>query len=114
MRRAAMSTGRRRAATSAGQGSIRRATLKMPAGATAASCTDIEVLFSNMPEPIDLDLDLATRAIYWTDRGDNTVNRAPMDRLNTSKGGEGGYDPAGAQRPPDPRPRPQGSHRRFA
>jgi hypothetical protein len=36
-----------------------------------------------LPEPIDLELDLANRTIYWTDRGDpprgNTVNRAPMD-----------------------------------
>jgi hypothetical protein len=36
-----------------------------------------------LPEPIDLELDLKNRFIYWTDRGDaprgNTVNRAPMD-----------------------------------
>ena len=36
-----------------------------------------------VPEPIDLDLDLGNRVIYWTDRGDpprgNTVNGAPMD-----------------------------------
>jgi len=36
-----------------------------------------------LPEPIDIELDLANRLIYWTDRGDpprgNTVNRAPMD-----------------------------------
>jgi hypothetical protein len=41
------------------------------------------VLYENLPEPIDLDLDIANRIIYWTDRGDpprgNTVNRAPMD-----------------------------------
>jgi hypothetical protein len=36
-------------------------------------------LFSRLPEPIDLDLDLASRTLYWTDRGDNTVSRAPMD-----------------------------------
>jgi hypothetical protein len=45
--------------------------------------TDIEVLFNGLPEPIDLDLDLANRLMYWTDRGDpprgNTVNRAYMD-----------------------------------
>src|SRR5690606_38397700 len=66
-----------------GVGSIRRAAIEIPAGQTAANRTDIEVLFSGLPEPIDLDLDLATRQIYWTDRGDaprgNTVNRAPMD-----------------------------------
>ena len=36
-----------------------------------------------MPEPIDLELDLENRVLYWTDRGDpprgNTVNRAPID-----------------------------------
>ena len=37
----------------------------------------------DLPEPIDLDLDIANRMMYWTDRGDpprgNSVNRAPMD-----------------------------------
>ena len=36
-----------------------------------------------MPEPIDLELDLRNRVLYWTDRGDpprgNTVNRASID-----------------------------------
>jgi hypothetical protein len=63
----------------AGQGVIRRAGLKMPAGATAETRKDIETLFSHLPEPIDLDLDLGSRTIYWTDRGDETINRAPMD-----------------------------------
>ena len=44
---------------------------------------DIEVLFDGLPEPIDLEIDLAKRLLYWTDRGDpprgNTVNRAPLD-----------------------------------
>ena len=34
--------------------------------------------------PIDLELDLANRVLYWTDRGDpprgNTVNRTPIDK----------------------------------
>ena len=50
---------------------------------TAANRTDIEVLFDGLPEPIDLELDLKNRLLYWTDRGDpprgNTVNRASMD-----------------------------------
>jgi DNA-binding beta-propeller fold protein YncE len=66
-----------------GVGSIRRAGIEIPPGQTAGNRKDIEVLFANLPEPIDLDLDLAARQIYWTDRGDpprgNTVNRAPMD-----------------------------------
>jgi hypothetical protein len=67
----------------AGKGRILRAGVEIPRGQTAADRTDIEVLFDNLPEPIDLDLDLNNRMLYWTDRGDpprgNTVNRAPMD-----------------------------------
>jgi sugar lactone lactonase YvrE len=67
----------------AGQGRIFRAALEIPKGQTPAHRQDVEVLYDNLPEPIDLDLDLGNRAIYWTDRGDpprgNTVNRAPMD-----------------------------------
>jgi hypothetical protein len=41
-------------------------------------------VFDQVPEPIDLELDLANRVLYWTDRGDpprgNTVNRAPIDK----------------------------------
>lgn len=69
----------------AGQGRIFRANLKIPEGETPAERTDVELLFENLPEPIDLDLDLANRMMYWTDRGDppkgNTVNRAPMDAV---------------------------------
>jgi DNA-binding beta-propeller fold protein YncE len=67
----------------AGQGRIFRANLEIPKGQTPANRKDIELLFDNLPEPIDIDLDLANRMMYWTDRGDpprgNTVNRAPMD-----------------------------------
>jgi DNA-binding beta-propeller fold protein YncE len=67
----------------AGQGRIFRANLEIPAGQNPTDRKDIELLFENLPEPIDLDLDLDNRMIYWTDRGDpprgNTLNRAPMD-----------------------------------
>ncbi len=63
----------------AGQGVIRRMDMKMPAGSTPTNRRDMVTLFSRLPEPIDLDLDLATRTLYWTDRGDNTVSRAPLD-----------------------------------
>ena len=53
--------------------------LEMPAGERANTRTDLRYLFTRLPEPIDLDLDLTTRTIYWTDRGDNTISRAPMD-----------------------------------
>ena len=67
----------------AGQGRIFRANLELPQGQNPANRKDIELLFESLPEPIDLDLDLQSRIMYWTDRGDpprgNTVNRAPMD-----------------------------------
>ena len=70
-------------ADNAGQGRILRAGINIPTGRTPSTRKDIEVLYDALPEPIDLDLDLNTRTIYWTDRGDpprgNTVNRAPMD-----------------------------------
>ena len=47
------------------------------------------MLFDRLPEPIDLELDLAKRVLYWTDRGDpprgNTVNRAPIDGTATAE-----------------------------
>jgi 3-hydroxyacyl-CoA dehydrogenase len=67
----------------AGQGRIFRANFEIPKGESPANRTDIEVLFDRLPEPIDLDLDLNNRMIYWTDRGNapqgNTVSRAPID-----------------------------------
>jgi len=67
----------------AGQGRIFRANIAIPPGQSPANRSDIELLYENLPEPIDLDLDPPNRTLYWTDRGDpprgNTVNRAPMD-----------------------------------
>ena len=67
----------------AGQGRVFRANTDIPTGENAANRTDIELLFAGLPEPIDLELDLEHRVMYWTDRGDpprgNTVNRAAMD-----------------------------------
>ena len=64
----------------AGQGVIKRCGINLPAGQTPSDRKDVEVLFSSLPEPIDLELDLGKRLIYWTDRGDNTVSSAPMDK----------------------------------
>src|SRR6266852_4085785 len=73
----------------AGEGRIFRTNLEIPKGQTPANRKDIELLFDGLPEPIDLDLDLANRIMYWTDRGDpprgNTVNRAPMDAANGNR-----------------------------
>jgi sugar lactone lactonase YvrE len=67
----------------AGQGRILRADLDIPRGQTPTNRTDIELLYDKLPEPIDLDLDIESGLLYWTDRGDpprgNTVNRAPLE-----------------------------------
>jgi len=67
----------------AGLGRVFRANTQVPQGQSAENRRDIELLYDNLPEPIDLDLDPVNRTLYWTDRGDpprgNTVNRAPMD-----------------------------------
>jgi hypothetical protein len=63
-------------------GSLRRARIAMPPGEDSTNRTDIEVLFSGLPEPIDIDLDLENDLIYWTDRGDDTINRAPIEIPN--------------------------------
>src|SRR5215467_6336774 len=64
-------------------GRILRAGIDIPKGETAANRSDIEVFFDSLPEPIDLEVDLEHRVLYWTDRGNpprgNTVNRAPVD-----------------------------------
>jgi hypothetical protein len=65
------------------QGRIFRANLEIPAGQNAANRRDMTVLFGGLPEPIDLELDLKNRHLFWTDRGDpprgNTVNRTSID-----------------------------------
>jgi len=70
--------------TKGNQGRILRANIDVPKGQSAASRSDIEVLFVGLPEPIDLEIDVENRILYWTDRGDpprgNTVNRALIDK----------------------------------
>ena len=67
----------------AGLGRIFRANLEIPTGESADNRSDIEVLLDRLPEPIDLELDLKSRVLYWTDRGNpprgNTVNRVLVD-----------------------------------
>jgi 3-hydroxyacyl-CoA dehydrogenase len=73
----------------ANDGRIFRANLEIPKGQSPANRTDIEILFDELPEPIDLDLDLDNRVIYWTDRGNppkgNTVSRASIDKVGTDQ-----------------------------
>jgi hypothetical protein len=70
--------------TKGGMGSLRRANIDIPKDESPANRSDIEVLFDHLPEPVDLELDLENRVLYWTDRGDpprgNTVNRVPIDK----------------------------------
>jgi hypothetical protein len=70
-----------------GRGTIHRAGLEPPKGQGPEDRRDVELLFSGLPEPIDLDFDPARRRLYWTDRRDHTVSCAPMDRPR-------GFDPA--------------------
>src|SRR6266508_3915966 len=48
-------------------GRICRAGIDIPNGEKPAHRSDIEVLFERLPEPIDLELDLEHRVLYWTD-----------------------------------------------
>ncbi|KAF5877881.1 putative 3-hydroxyacyl- nad binding protein [Botrytis fragariae] len=65
-----------------GKGRIFRANIQMPAGQNASTRKDIELLFQELPEPIDLEIDEDTQTLYWTDRGDpprgNSLNAAKL------------------------------------
>lgn len=67
----------------AGQGRICRAGYDLPAGEAPDKRSDVEVLFRDLPEPIDLEFDGEGRFLYWTDRGDleggNSLSRAAFD-----------------------------------
>ena len=64
------------------QGRIMRAGMDIPKGETAETRTDIEILFSSLPEPTDLEIDTDSQTLYWCDRGElpfgNTVNCASV------------------------------------
>ena len=81
------STGRRKGPDDAGLGRIFRANIDIPEGETADNRTDIEVFCDNLPEPIDLELDLDT-------------SRPLLDRPRRSAArqhGEPGADRRGSQ-----------------
>jgi DNA-binding beta-propeller fold protein YncE len=67
-----------------GKGRIFRAGLTMPPNSDPANRNDVELLFDNLPEPIDLEIDHQNGNLYWTDRGDrpfgNTLNRASINK----------------------------------
>ena len=66
-------------------GRIFRTSLHAPVGER-----QIEVLWSQLPEPIDLELDLDTDTMYWTDRGapprGNTLNKAAIPAVGRPGG----------------------------
>ncbi|GAB2661453.1 hypothetical protein GCM10027169_25170 [Gordonia jinhuaensis] len=65
-----------------GRGRILRAGLDIPERQSAETRTDIETLFTDLPEPIDLHVEPEAGLLFWTDRGappaGNTLNVAPI------------------------------------
>jgi len=76
-------------APDAGEGRIFRAGLSLPVNADPANRQDIELLWENLPEPIDLEIDHTKGYLYWTDRGNrpggNSLNRAKIISRNTAE-----------------------------
>jgi hypothetical protein len=64
------------------QGRIFRTGIDIPPGETASNRSDIELVFGNLPEPVDLEIDTETKTLYWTDRGEHpwgcSLNRAAV------------------------------------
>lgn len=73
----------------AGQGRIFRANIDMAAGEIPSSRSDVELLFEKLPEPIDLDINVDSKVLYWTDRGEypvgNTLSSACVDTSKKEK-----------------------------
>lgn len=63
-----------------GKGRIFRAGIDLPPNADPTQRNDVELLWENLPEPVDLEIDHLNGNLYWTDRGDNpggnSLNRA--------------------------------------
>lgn len=72
------------------KGRIFRANLDFHPGENAESRTDIEIVFQNLPEPIDLEVDEVENVLYWTDRGElplgNSINRAQLNLIKPIEG----------------------------
>lgn len=66
-------------APDSGTGRIFMAGIKIPEGETPDNRSDVTVLASDLPEPIDLEYSAIDNALYWTDRGNlaggNSLNR---------------------------------------
>lgn len=65
-----------------GKGRIFCANIEAPAGQLSDSRIDVECILSDLPEPVDLDIDENTATLYWTDRGEipfgNTLNKVQV------------------------------------
>lgn len=68
-----------------GQGRIFCANIDTPEGQSGSTRDDIRPILSGLPEPIDLEVDEESRALYWTDRGEiplgNSLNRLRLDHF---------------------------------
>lgn len=69
------------------QGRILYMGLDFKPGESSTSRTDVHILLANLPEPIDLEIDHASKTLYWTDRGDpphgNSVNSISLVGVST-------------------------------
>lgn len=63
-----------------GQGRICRVGLNLPVHEHAGARSNVETLFQDLPECVDLELDKEAGMLYWADRGEvplgNSINRA--------------------------------------
>ncbi|KAJ5577411.1 Dehydrogenase multihelical [Penicillium hispanicum] len=59
-----------------GRGRIFCAGLDIPPGQSAECRSDIRLIFDNLPEPIDVEIDSTTQTLYWTDRGEHPMGCA--------------------------------------
>ncbi|KJZ78520.1 hypothetical protein HIM_01911 [Hirsutella minnesotensis 3608] len=71
------------------KGRILRANIDFLPGETAEKRSDIEVLFQDLPEPIDLEIDDVDNTLWWADRGEipfgNSINCAKLEGLKPVK-----------------------------
>ncbi|CAI7652423.1 unnamed protein product [Penicillium glandicola] len=81
-----------------GKGRIFCANITTPEGQLADARGDIQCILSDLPEPVDLEIHEASRALYWTDRGEipwgNSLNRVKLgeDGLPLSTNFSRGYE----------------------
>ncbi|KAJ5932151.1 hypothetical protein N7516_006640 [Penicillium verrucosum] len=81
-----------------GEGRIFCANITTPGGQSADARGDVQCVLADLPEPIDLEVEEASRTLYWTDRGEipfgNSLNRAKLgeDGLPLSTSSPRGYE----------------------